>query len=400
MEAAVTRLGFLASALGEHVEVGCLLAGQRSAAARAAHVDLAGLTRLDERIDAQIDALRLAGEDGYGAARRALKRGLPGSLFLLAVLAVEQGRHEHASQLACAALGTERGFRDLGEALGWVSPGRIEAFSSAFDARPALADRAAAALGRHAHRLSTSPALPALRALSEDGSPRLRALACEALGAAAGAFEAAWLAAAARDPEPQVRLAALWAAARKAPSLVRVDAFVRIAHEAPALAEKALDRAARLGSAAEAEALLSSLPPGEAGVRAGICAVAAAGRPAMVPWLFPHLAEAATARLAGWAYATVTGRDLLDHGLSRPAPDPGQDRIEGPPDARVELLARGAVSAAAAGSGSRVLLLCAGGSAGAGRAARRRAGAAHGVRTRGNVGIPAAARRARDRDAV
>jgi uncharacterized protein (TIGR02270 family) len=365
--AAAAPSGFLGDVLAEHAELAGLMIRMREPLLDATDVDLAGLARFDDRLDAHLDGLRAAGAEGYAAAVEALRADKVGSLFVVTVLAVEQRNDEHASQLAAVSEATPAGQRELAAALAWVPPRRIERWAEAFAAR-GPADRAAALLAHHVHRLR--PPADLVRWMAADASARRRALAYQALADAEGEVDAATIEPGTRDPCPDVRLAALWAAARKAQAPPSTQAFLSIAAESDDLAERSFDLAARCAPAS-AEHILSLAPSGAAGERASIRAVVAAGVPSMVPWLWPRLRAPVTARLAGWAYATVTGCDLRAEGLvcRGPAPagvgpndDPADPRTAIPPEHRAPwpdadlVQAHGERWRAAARGGERYLL--------------------------------------------
>ena len=51
--------------IDQHAEDAAFLWHQRDAAVRAAHYQLTHLARWDDRVDAHLDGLRIAGEDGW-----------------------------------------------------------------------------------------------------------------------------------------------------------------------------------------------------------------------------------------------------------------------------------------------------------------------------------------------
>ena len=118
--------------LAEHAELAGSMIGMREALLDAVDFDLSGLARFDDCIDAHLDGLRAAGAEGYAAAAEALRAGQDGSLFVVAVLAVEQRKDDHASQLAGVAEATPAGQRELAAALAWASPQRIGLGAEAF----------------------------------------------------------------------------------------------------------------------------------------------------------------------------------------------------------------------------------------------------------------------------
>ena len=82
------------------------------------HYDLADLTQLDDRIEANIDGLRTAGDEGWEVCREALEIGEPGETFTAGVLAFESMIPDRMDALL-AAVEKERGLqRALGFCIG------------------------------------------------------------------------------------------------------------------------------------------------------------------------------------------------------------------------------------------------------------------------------------------
>src|SRR5579862_5364261 len=73
----------------EHAEDAAFLWFSRDRAVRAPHYYLKDLVRLDERVEANVDGLRVAGATGWKVAAEAMKQEGPGELFAAAVLAFE-----------------------------------------------------------------------------------------------------------------------------------------------------------------------------------------------------------------------------------------------------------------------------------------------------------------------
>src|ERR1051326_8973562 len=77
--------------VSQHVEDAAFLWCLREGAVRAPHYYLKDLLRLDERVEANIDGLRVAGSTGWDLVLKALEQGMPGEIFAAAVLAFESG---------------------------------------------------------------------------------------------------------------------------------------------------------------------------------------------------------------------------------------------------------------------------------------------------------------------
>ena len=104
----------------QHAEEASFLWILRDAAVRAPHYDLKDLAHLDDRLDAHLDGLRIAGEAGWAACDEQLQFQEPGEVFAAAVLALESGeaaRIRSVYEVVGAAPETQRG---LVSAFGWV----------------------------------------------------------------------------------------------------------------------------------------------------------------------------------------------------------------------------------------------------------------------------------------
>jgi hypothetical protein len=77
-----------------HAEDAAFLWLTRDNAVRAPHYSLKDLVKLDDRVEAHIDGLRVAGDDGWALALEQLKHPEAGEYFAAMVLALESGRKE------------------------------------------------------------------------------------------------------------------------------------------------------------------------------------------------------------------------------------------------------------------------------------------------------------------
>lgn len=110
----------IALILQQHAEEAAFLALLRDYAVRAPHYDLEELAELDQRIEAHLDGLAIAGQAGYDALFEQLGAHAQGEAFALAVLAMQAGDDALIGRMrACLAESTEarRGFA---AALGWL----------------------------------------------------------------------------------------------------------------------------------------------------------------------------------------------------------------------------------------------------------------------------------------
>src|SRR5947209_8673977 len=103
--------------VSQHAEEAAFLWGQRAAAVRAPHYTLTDLARLEERLEAHLDGLRVNGEAGWELAKVA---DGPGGVFAAAVLAVEGSQEERVSFVLEKGAATPAAARGLVSALGWL----------------------------------------------------------------------------------------------------------------------------------------------------------------------------------------------------------------------------------------------------------------------------------------
>src|SRR5205823_6232050 len=106
----------------QHAEEAAFLWHLRAAATAAPHYLLADLTRLDGRVEAHLDGLRVAGEPGWEIIKAALVEiGEPDEVFAAAVLAFEGGNAAKIQDVLTAGTAKPEGVRGLISALGWLT---------------------------------------------------------------------------------------------------------------------------------------------------------------------------------------------------------------------------------------------------------------------------------------
>ncbi|AUX43471.1 hypothetical protein SOCE26_049200 [Sorangium cellulosum] len=110
----------IVSLVEQHASVAAFLWFRREGAVRAPHYTLASLCELDERLEAQIDGLRVAGAEGWKAASAALAEERNGGLFVALVLALEGRQIRGIARLLDLAAEEPARLDELVAALGWT----------------------------------------------------------------------------------------------------------------------------------------------------------------------------------------------------------------------------------------------------------------------------------------
>jgi uncharacterized protein (TIGR02270 family) len=136
-----------------HAEEAGFLAILRDYALRAPHYDLDDLSKLDERLEAHLDGLRIAGSSGLETLLTQLGPHAIGEVFASVVLAFEAGNAEvlsRPSEHMRSAVETERGYL---MALSWLDWERVSPWIERMLASPEPLFRrlGLAACGMHRH---------------------------------------------------------------------------------------------------------------------------------------------------------------------------------------------------------------------------------------------------------
>lgn len=312
----------------QHAESAAFLWLLRDGAVDAPHFGPAELLRLEARIEANLDGLRVAGEAGWEVAMAALQRHREsGELFAAAVLALETQSAERTATVIDMAQSFPDARRGLSGAIGWVAPARLRQFVAEWAESADPVARHLAALACSHHRADPGPRLQrwlgdpatlvrsrALRLVGELGRSDLR-----------GALSAAL----ADEQDQDCRTWAAWSGA-----LVGEPAgvpWLLAWAEADATAGcPGLEAGGRLGEAGEIRSWVRRLAATPEQRRLAVRATAVLADPVVVPWLIERAREPDLALSAGESITLITGVDLWQEGLVQPVAaeqpaEPGQD---------------------------------------------------------------------------
>jgi len=315
--------------LAEHAQEAAFLWTQRERAAAAPHYRLRHLALLDERVQAHLQALCLAGPTGVAIARRQLGDIDSGTLFVAAWLAFQQLDREAMAE-ALAIAGAEAALMPaLVQALAWQDPDTLQPVLQRLGRSPVAAHRTLDLAVRVARREAPEPAV----ALAlQDATPELRAIALRAVGILGLARLRPELEAAAADPDPACRFWRHWACAIAGDAGAAESALAL--GEAAAQPQAALEIAMRAGRPDWARELVRRLATSADTRRQAVVAAGELGDPAVVPWLLQLCEDDLLGRAAAESFALITGVDLEEPEFRREAPEAGEPAQAGHPDDR------------------------------------------------------------------
>ena len=323
----------------KYLETSSFLWLLRDRAVTAPHYTLEFLSRLDNRVEAHIDGLRVAGDAGWGLLVEQLQFEEAGEVFAAAVLAFEShdgARIERVLEVAERVPDTVPGFVS---ALGWVEKPRLQGTVKAFlgASSPFLRRLGIAACA--VHRVDPQGALG--QALA-DPDPALRARALKAAGELGCADLLEVVRQHLNDDDAACRSWAAWSAVLLGDRRQAPRTLLAIASDpASPWRERALRLIPRLLASNSAQAWFRPMADDPALLRPLIAAIGTHGDPRYVPWLIRQMGTAPVARFAGEAFSMITGVDLAYADLegewpegftAGPTEDPEDEDVEMDPD--------------------------------------------------------------------
>ncbi len=318
--------------VAENLSEAAFLWRLRDGAALAANHDGATIGALDERIDAHLDGARIAGPQGLEAAEAALDPEEPGSVFALALLALEQGDDARREAALAIAEGSRVAARGAVTAL---------AFAPFDVARPAIHALLAQTSSPARRRIGLAACAAHRRDPAEalgyailDGDLALRARGLRAVGELGRADLLGEVRAELASEDPDCRFWAAWSATLL-DDPAGLTALANIADHAGPHAERAMTVVVRKLDPRDARRRIEDAGAVAHLARAAMIGAGALGDPSLVPWLLERAEDESVARLAADAIAGITGV-VIEGPLAGP-PRAGGGPSDDPADADVAM---------------------------------------------------------------
>ncbi len=310
----------------------------RSKAVRRPQYGLDDLARLDARVEAHLDGLRVAGDVAWTLVEERLEIADAGEVFAAAVLALERGDDLRLQKVLRATAERPWGIAGLVSALGWVGWERAQGTASRLVRSPE-AELCAAGLRAWAVN-RRDPGRPLAEALGPKMPAVVAAAACRSAGELGRTDLLPHIEWYFRCDDDDLRFWSAWSAAllgsRRAP-----EALAALAEGASPWRARAAATAARTMGIAANAVWFQRLSRDPAQARRAAMAAGAGGDPAAVPWLIEAMRKPETARVAGEAFSLITGADLALRDLegdkpadfeAGPTDDPADENVSPDPD--------------------------------------------------------------------
>ncbi len=289
----------------------------RNNAVSAPHYDLSDLAQLDDRVEANIDGLRIAGDEGWEICREALEIGEPGETFTAGVLAFEYKIPDRMDALL-ASVEKERGLqRALVSALGWIDFDRVSE-----PARKLLGAELPflRLIGLSAYAVHRQDPVPILAKLISDEDSIVRARALKAVGELGRSDLLALTLDHLMDSDDKSRFYAAWSASILGVTS-GVTALRTMAETESPYSERACTLAVRKMTPGDATLWLEKRRKLPEKTRLAIVGFGALGDPAAIPRLMGQMQSPELARPAGEAFSMITGVDLAYQNLEGEMPE-------------------------------------------------------------------------------
>jgi len=292
--------------VSQHAEEAAFLWLLRDNAVRAPHYNLKDLADLEERVEAHLDGLRVAGEEAWPFCEEGLKQQEVGEVFAAGYIALDSVQKDWLAPVLEVVVEVPETSRGLISALGWVNreklQGQVVAWLKAD--RPLFRQIGLGTCG--VQRVDCGANLA--RAI-EDDDPGVRSRALRSVGEIRRRNLLPAVLPHLDDSEEACRIQAAWSATllgepRGLDALRQfVDSSGPYRQQSAGLALRAMDAASAMQWVRE----LSQQPDL---IRLVVQATGIIGDPVSIPWLIEKMKQPELARVAGEAFSLITGVDL------------------------------------------------------------------------------------------
>jgi uncharacterized protein (TIGR02270 family) len=305
--------------VSQHAEEAAFLWLLRDAAVGQPHYSLADLAKLDNRVDAHIDGLRVAGDDGWDILRKQLEdKPEPGEVFAAAVLAFESNKEDRVGFVIKFGTTSVEASRGLVSALGWLPYDRAEKVIQRLLAAEAPAvlrvGIAASAVHRQNPRRALDNALP-------HADPLLKARALRAVGELGLVDYLPTTRKNLTNENPSCRFWAAWTLALVSGDKDAIAQLQVVAESESPHRERAVQIVTRRLEPSAAKMWQRKLSQNPKLVRLATIGAGVLGDPEAVSMLFERMRNPELARVAGEAFTMITGVDIAYQDLDANKPE-------------------------------------------------------------------------------
>lgn len=325
----------ISSVLDQYTEGARFLWQVRKGAVTAPHFSLADLDRLDRRVEAHIDGLRVAGDEGWQLALKEMAWKEPGEVFTAAILAFESNTPSKIAEVLRVATITPELACGVISALGWMDYDGAAPHIRKLCSSELRLHRRIGIAATSIHR--KDPGQPLEEAIS-DPHPLLRARALRATGELGRKELVPLMQKELTAQDDRCRFWAAWSIALVTGYANAVQVLRSFVESPGPYRERALQLAFRRLDIKSAHAWHRQLANNPNSMRIAVVSAGVIGDPTLIPWLIEQMVVLPLARVAGEAFTMITGVDIAYQDLDGEKPEgfePGPN--ENPRDDNVEM---------------------------------------------------------------
>ena len=303
----LTNIAVIESIVEQHAEEAAFLWILRDAAVQAPHYSLNDLADIDERVEAHIDGLRVAGEAGWSFCADALAQEEPGEVFAAAVLAFESGQDQRIKMVLEAGARDLELSRGLISALGWLRFDQVKEHIDQLlrSLTPELRRIGIAASA--VHRQDPGPAL--VDALNDEDT-FLKARAIRAVGELGRIDLLSMLKNQLAAEDKDCQFWAGWSAVLLGDRGEALEFLKTFATSESPFLESAFNLTLRVMNNTSTQNWLKEMSQQPDWLRYTVIGAGVAGDPVRIPWIIEHMEVPELARVAGEAFTMITGVDI------------------------------------------------------------------------------------------
>jgi len=318
----------------QHAEETVFLRLFRDHIVNSLHYSLKDLTTLDDRLEAHLDGLRIAGDEGWEICKEALAANSAEGVFATSILAFESGDDALIQAVLEVVEENPETYLGLVVALDWFPWQQAEVYVQKFLSDESPHFRFVGLSACVAHRQDPGSAL--IDALTGNDL-QLKAKALQAIGELGRKDLFPYLLDDLNIEDEFCRYQAAWSAALLGGS---DSAFALKTFVNPEFCQKenALILAMRRMPLKSALEWQTALAMQSDTMRFAIIGAGAIGDPTLIPWIMEQMSVPEFARIAGEAFSMITGVDMVDKNLEGQWPEGFEaGPTESPEDEDVEM---------------------------------------------------------------
>lgn len=313
----------------EHAEEAAFLWQQREMAVRAPDFDIEEISEADERVEAHLDGLRIAGEDSWDITK-AIGWDLGGEFFTGMWLALEHGRTEWIREVMDAAEGDAEATSGVVSAFGWIEKKKLQGHVKQLLKSSNPYGRQVGIGACAIHRVNPGAALES--ALKDDHEG-LRARALKAVGEMGFTGFLPLLEKNLEHEDDECRFWAAWSAgllgSRNANKILGLFGAVENPRR-----RQALELGIRLLEPEQAHHLIRNLVADKKQLRWALMSAGYQGDPVYLEPLMKQFENDEVARVAGESFEMITGLNIFLESLEVipevvQQPEPTEEELQG-----------------------------------------------------------------------